>query len=134
MGRADRRGAGRVRGAGRLTLVGPLPTRCARGHGARAGYAQRLGAAHRAAEDERALQQAQHRERELARLLACDAGRCEVRGRAGDPAVEHLGAGFAQRLVGARDLERHRRDRAGVGVVGLLERLGGAGEEVARPR
>ena len=55
-------------------------------------------------------------------------------GGAVDPAVEHVRARLAHRLVRAGDLQRDGRDRAGVGVVAFAQRHGGGGEEVARRR
>ena len=63
-----------------------------------------------------------------------DAGGAEVLGGAGDPFVEDLGGGLAQGLVGAGDLQGDGGDGAGVGVVGVAQRLGGAGEEVGNAR
>ena len=85
-------------------------------------------------EHERALERRDHRDRERARALARQPALDEALGGAVDPAVEHVGAGLAHRLVRAGDLQRDGRDRAGVGVVGLAQRLGGGGEEVARRR
>ena len=82
-----------------------------------AGHLDRFGALRRAAEHERAFEDGDEEDRELARFFRRDARVDESRGRAGDPALEDFGGRHAQRLTRAGDLERDRRDRARVGVV-----------------
>ena len=71
----------------------------------------------------------QRREGERPRLERLDAGPREVGGASVDPALERLGGGLSQWLVGAGDLECEGGDRTGVRVVGLDQRVGGAGED-----
>ena len=91
------------------------------GGGQRAGDVQRLGAAQGAASTNAPSSAAIMAIASSRARRRGDAGVHEALGGGGDPALEHVGAGLAQRLAGAGDLERHGRDRAGVGVVGLAQ-------------
>ena len=85
-----------------------------RGHLTRGQH--RLGAARGSAQQEAPLKGGDDPQR----LLAVS----ESLGERLGPASKHLGRGLPQALVGACDLERDRRDRAGIFIVGRRERIG----------
>ena len=118
-------GVGRTpheRGAGRLT---PSDRGGAYSFGGRrAGNVNCFGALRCTAQHECALEDRDDEDRERTRLYAVDAGVHEPCGHAGDPALEHLRRGLAQRLARARDLERDGCDRARVGVIRRAQHLG----------
>ena len=91
---------------------------CARDHLARC--VERLRGAQSPRQHERALERGEHRDRQLTRLRARKAAILVSRRPGGDPPFEHVRARLTERLAGARRLERDRRDRAGVRVVGLF--------------
>jgi hypothetical protein len=85
-----------------------------------------------AREQKRSFDQTEDFHRDVAGPLCGHPGRCEALLENLQPRFKRVGGGGPHQLVGVGDLQRDRRDRAGVAVVGLLEQAGRLDEGIGR--